>query len=188
MDFNKKYILGILAALTILVVVSGCITGQVTASDTGNGTDNSTGNADAEETNTVDYSKITTFTDTGKAVANENGKPVVYIFSTTWCPHCVWVKETVDSTVAEYVAEGKIVAYHWELDTGDNTLTAEVEEGVPAEHLEVYQEFNPRGSIPTYIFGEKYFRVGNGHERSEDLDAEEAEFRAVIEALIAEAE
>jgi thiol-disulfide isomerase/thioredoxin len=127
---------------------------------------------------------ITTFIDSGQQACLEAGKPVIRLFSTTWCPHCTWVSDTFESTVNEYVEQGRIVARHWELDINDDTLTPEAEGAVPQEELAIYQQFNPRGSIPTFVFGCKYYRIGNGHERQGDLAAEEAEFRAVIEALL----
>ena len=48
-----------------------------------------------------------------------------------------------------------------------------------------FKKYNPKGSIPTFVFGCKYVRVGNGYERDDDLASEAAEFRAVIEDLIA---
>ena len=119
-------------------------------------------------------------------ICTEDGKPVVYLFSTTWCPHCKWITETFESTAQEYVDSGDIVAYHWEIDINDDTMTAEEEGEVPQEHLAIYQEFNPRGSIPTFVFGCKYSRIGNGYESAGDLAAEEAEFRQVIETLLEE--
>lgn len=149
-----------------------------------------TGTATAKNTGDVpnDVAGVTTFKDNGMEACTENGKPVIYLFSTTWCPHCTWVKDTFDSTVKSYVDDGKIVAYHWELDTGDNTLTEAVETEVPSEQESLYREFNPRGSIPTFVMGCKYWRIGNGHERTEDLEAEEAEFKAVIDELIKQAQ
>jgi len=119
-------------------------------------------------------------------ICTEDGKPVVYLFSTTWCPHCKWITETFESTVQEYIDAGQIVAYHWEIDINDDTLSDVVETEVPQEHLAIYQEFNPRGSIPTFVFGCKYYRIGNGYERSGSLDDEEAEFKQVIDSLLEE--
>lgn len=128
---------------------------------------------------------LTTFYELPDAqICQEDGKPVVFLFSTTWCPHCQWVKDTFDNLVKEYVAAGKIKAYHWELDTNDNTLTDAKETQIPAEHSAIYQQFNPQGSIPTFVMGCKYFRTGNGHERANDLVAEKAELQAAIEALL----
>lgn len=127
------------------------------------------------------------FIDSGESIETVDGKPVVRLFTTTWCPHCTWIKETYDSVVKEYIDAGKIVAYHWELDTGDDSITEEVESEVPPEEDAVYRHFNPRGSIPTFVFGGRYYRVGNGYESQSDLEAEEADFRMLIDSLIEEA-
>ena len=118
-------------------------------------------------------------------ICKQDGKPIIYLFSTSWCPHCQWIKDTFDKVVNEYVSQGKIVAYHWQLDTHDDTLTSAVETQVPAEALAVYNKFNPDGSIPTFVFGCKYWRIGNGYESQNDLAAEETEFRALIDKIIA---
>lgn len=130
---------------------------------------------------------ITTFSMKQDAqICEEKGKPVVYLFSTTWCPHCVWVKDTFDKVAKEYVAAGKIVAYHWEIDTNDDTLTSAVETSFPAAAQAIYQEFEPAGHIPAFVIGCKYFRVGNGYEKPQnDLVAEEKELRAAIDAVVA---
>jgi foldase protein PrsA len=127
-----------------------------------------------------------TFRDTGDDLCEEDGKPIIRLFSTTWCPHCKWIKDTYDSVVKEYIGSGKIVAYHWQLDTGDDTLTKDVENEVPSSESSVYKKYNPDGSVPTFIFGCKYMRIGNGYETQGDLKAEEAEFRKIIEELIEE--
>ena len=127
---------------------------------------------------------IATFTLTGDELCvDDAGKPIVRQFSTSWCPHCKWIMDTYESVVEEYVADGKITAYLWELDTDDDLLTSE-KDSVPAEEREVFEKYNPRGSIPTFVFGCQYVRVGNGYEQANDLASEEAEFRAVIEKLL----
>jgi hypothetical protein len=139
------------------------------------------------------------FTDSGYGVELQDGKPVIRLFSTTWCPHCVWIMPVFDRVAKEYVDAGKIVAYHWELDTYDNTLTDEVETAVPDSEMAVYTRFDPNGSIPAFVLGGKYYRIGNGFEGSGDtadptseqslanLAKEEAALRAVIDSLIEEA-
>lgn len=117
-------------------------------------------------------------------VCKEDGRPIIYLFSTTWCPHCQWIDETFDKVVKEYVNAGKIKAFHWQVDTGDNSLTEIKETKVSDKDLAIYSEFNPQGSIPTFVFGCKYFRTGNGYEQQKDLAAEEAEFREAIGDLL----
>lgn len=129
---------------------------------------------------------VTTFYEKkGKTeICKQDGKPVIYLFSTSWCPHCQWIKPTFDKVAKEYVAQGKIKAYHWELDENDDTLTEEKESQVPQEAQAIYKEFNPRGSIPTFVFGCKYYRIGNGHESAGTVEDEEKELRALIDYLI----
>ena len=117
----------------------------------------------------------------GSEICKENGKPIIRLFSTTWCSYCSWIKDTFDQVAKEYVNQGKIVAYHWEVDTNDNTLTEEVEKEIPEKEMAVYQEFNPRGSIPTFVFGCKYWRIGIAYD---DLAKEEVDFRETIDALL----
>ena len=124
-----------------------------------------------------------TFKATGDPVCEENGKPVIRLFSTTWCPHCKWIKSTFDETVKKYVEGGKIVAHHWEFDTLDDTLTPDVEKAVPASEKAVFDKYNPQGGVPTFVFGCKYIRVGNGYESTQDLEAEKKEFVSLIEEL-----
>lgn len=123
-----------------------------------------------------------TFTEYDTDVCKKDGKPVIYLFSTTWCPHCQWVKDTFDSWAKDN--SGKAAVYHWEIDTNDNTLTSEVETEVPSDAMDVYNKFNPSGSIPTFVFGCRYSRVGNGYESEDDLGSEKASFDKVLEELI----
>jgi thiol-disulfide isomerase/thioredoxin len=162
----------VLAAVFAVVLISGC-TQQLPPGN------NQTGN--------ITNPDIKTFKAIEGPVETIDGKPVIRLFSTTWCPHCQWIASTYDRVVSEYVSQGKIVAYHWELDTGDNTLTPEVETAVPASEQAVFAKFNPQNSIPTFVFGGKYWRIGNGYEQQQNLTLEEKEFRAVIEELIKEA-
>ncbi len=132
--------------------------------------------------------EIKTFAENqGVKVCTQEGKPVIRLFSTTWCPHCKWIKERFDSVVDDYVQQGKIVAHHWEIDLEDDLLTNEKENEVPSSELEIFKQFNPQQSIPTFVMGCKYYRIGNGYESQDDLDAEETEFRSVIEKLVQEA-
>ncbi|MCB9358722.1 SurA N-terminal domain-containing protein [Candidatus Woesearchaeota archaeon] len=126
-----------------------------------------------------------TFDATGDETCMEDGKPVIRMFSTSTCPHCNWIKDTFDATVKEYVDNGDIVAYHWQLDKKDDLLTPEVEGVLPQDEIAIYQKYNPEGSVPTFVFGCKYLRIGTGYESQDDLASEEAEFRKLIDELIA---
>jgi thiol-disulfide isomerase/thioredoxin len=132
-------------------------------------------------------SEIITFESVTGDICREDGKPVIRLFSTTWCPHCQWIGNTFDNVVQMYVDEGLIVAHHWEMDTDNDTLTNQIEQAVPDDEMVVFRQFNPRESIPTFVFGCKYYRIGTAYEQEDDLESEAAEFMAVIEALLSEA-
>jgi thiol-disulfide isomerase/thioredoxin len=123
-----------------------------------------------------------TFTQYDTERCEEDGKPMVFLFSTTWCPHCQWISDTFDSWAKDN--SDKISAYHWEVDINDDTLTEEEESEIPSEHQEIFEKFNPNGSIPTFVFGCEYARVGNGYEAEDDLDKERESFNAVVDKLI----
>jgi thiol-disulfide isomerase/thioredoxin len=107
-------------------------------------------------------------------VCKEDGKPIVYLFSTTTCPHCTWIKDTFGQWAKSNA--DKIVVYYWELDIE----RAEV----PVEHMAVYQKFNPNGTVPTFVFGCRYSRVGNGYEQEDDLEKEVESYNKVVQELI----
>jgi len=193
---NQQFLLGLFAGIAVIAVIGVIVLAIVlvaSAKGDGNAVGNNQNQQQQQQTqNTAGPDAIsptapgveTFFEKKNAQICKEDGKPVVYLFSTTWCPHCEWVKDTFDKTVAEYVKAGKIKAYHWEFDINDDTLTAEKETAVPASAQAVFQEFNPEGSIPTFVVGCKYFRIGNGHESEQDLNAEAAELRAAIDAVL----
>ena len=174
-----------MAALAVLIIFFGsyAMTGYLVgdADISVSGTDKITGETDSLEV----PSEIRTFRDTGAEICTENGKPVIRMFSTTRCPHCTWGKEVFDSVAREYVDRGLIVAHHWELDIRDDALTQRNEGFVPDIELGEFRRISS-GGVPTYSMGCAYMRLGNGYERQGDISAEKAEFRAVIEKLIAD--
>jgi len=125
-----------------------------------------------------------TFIETSDPICKEDGKPVIRLYTTSWCPHCNWIKDTFDGVVRDYVEQGKIIAHHWDVDIGDDILTSEQETSIPESEIEILRKYNPQGSIPTFVFGCKYARIGNAYEAENDLSAEEAEFREIIEELL----
>jgi len=123
--------------------------------------------------------EIETFTETDEPICEEDGKIVIRLFSTTKNSASNWISKTFDKLAAQYGKE--IVAYHWQLDTGDNTLTSTVEKGIPKEEVNIFQKYNQKNAVPTYVFGCKYTRIGNAYG---SLEEEEAEFKRVIEELL----
>jgi thiol-disulfide isomerase/thioredoxin len=128
-----------------------------------------------------------TFKDSGAQICAVDGKPIIRMYSTTWCPHCNWIGETYNKVVNDYVDKNLIIAYHWQVDVLDNTLTDVNEGAIPENEYAEFLRVSPKGSIPAYSFGCTYTRLGNGYEAQKDLVAEEKEFRAVIDKLITQA-
>lgn len=120
------------------------------------------------------------------SICLEDGKPIIRLYSTTICPHCRWINETFNGVMEEYMDANKIVAYHWDVDIGNNQYTPEKEASIPSAEVDLLKRVNPDLSVPTYVFGCKYWRVGNPYEAADDLDAEAGEFKAVIEKLLTE--
>ncbi len=126
-----------------------------------------------------------TFDNTGLEVCtNDEGRPLIFMFSTSQCSHCRWAGSAFDFVVRFLGSDGLIEAHHYDLFSGDDLLTEEIESEVPADKLEVYKRGNPRDLVPYYNFGCAYDRIGNGYERENDLVAEGEEMRRVIEALM----
>lgn len=193
---DQQFLLGLFAGVAVIAVIGMIVMAIIMVSGKGDKSDQAAKGTDQiaqQQTKSTGTGPeaiaptapgVSTFSEKkGAVICKEDGKPVVYLFSTTWCPHCIWVKETFDKVVSDAVKAGKIKAYHWEVDTGDNTLTKAVETQVPTSATAVYEEFNPQGSIPTFVLGCKYFRVGNGYESQDDLVKEAAELNAAINAL-----
>jgi len=172
-----------------LVFVAGCLqTNTLNPGNTALGT-NITGNSSSNASGSQVLIPGTwkSFTDNGKDVCLSGGKPVVRLFSTTWCPHCSWIKATFDAVAKEYVDAGKIEAYHWELDSKDDSLTPEIESDVSSAEMQIFGSGNPQGYVPFYSFGCKYERIGNKYEGTTDgLVNEEKDFRELIEKIISD--
>ncbi|MBW2974757.1 SurA N-terminal domain-containing protein [Candidatus Woesearchaeota archaeon] len=124
-------------------------------------------------------SGIETFTRTDDSTCKKEGKVIIRLFSSSKNSASRWISRAFDDVADEYGDE--IIAYHWQLDTGDNTLTSVEETGVPKAEVDVFRKYNPENTVPTYIFGCKYVRVGNSYS---SLEEEKAEFRRVIEKFL----
>lgn len=133
----------------------------------------------AEETTTE--KEIKTFTGTYDKICMKDDKPIIRFYTTSNCQPCDWIKDVFYSAVGNYHEENKITIYHWELDTGDNLMTAEIEEGIPKEELQLFKKYNPKSTVPTYVFGCRYVRAGNGYD---NLEQEKEEFEAVVDKLL----
>ena len=118
---------------------------------------------------TPNYSTtIGNFLITDKELIKENGKPAVYLFGSSTCPHCSWEKPLVREVVDKFKNE---IVYHENFDDPNKD----------ADIFSKYSDINP-GYVPFIILGGKYARVGAG----ENLGANEEESKKLEkEALTA---
>lgn len=130
----------------------------------------------------LEEEKEVSFIETSDAVCKDDEKIIIRLFSAEVDPHSQWVSNVFNKVAKEY--SGKIIAYNWQIDTGDNLLTDAKEEKIPKSEVEIYKKYNSAGSVPTFVFGCRYVRIGNGYEKENSLEEEEAEFRKIIEKLI----
>jgi thiol-disulfide isomerase/thioredoxin len=130
----------------------------------------------------------------GNSICKLEGKPIIRMYSTNICPHCIWVEPAFDSVIKKYVDQNKIIAHHWEwiinsngeLIGVDDKLTSAIETSMPTSEDAIFKEFSPNTFVPAFIFGCKYYRIGNQFETQKDLNAEKAEFERIIEELLKE--
>lgn len=125
-----------------------------------------------------------TFISTGEKTCYKDEKPVIRFYSSTGCRSCKWIQGTFYDVINDF--NDSIVAYHWVMDKGDNGLTEEMEEGIPKEEWEIYKKYNPNNTLPTFVFGCSYMRIGNGYESTFNLEAEKAELTSIIRQLVNE--
>jgi foldase protein PrsA len=129
---------------------------------------------------------VTSFVDTGEEICrNSEGKPIVRMFTTETCPHCVWATPIIDPILKERMAEGDIISEHWYLDRQDDSLTEEFEGKIPTEVMQHLMKHNSNGFVPFYSVGCKYIRIGNGHEGEINAEVfERNEFNSIIDAIV----
>jgi len=95
------------------------------------------------------------FTEYEAEICLEDGKPIVYFFGSSGCPHCGWEHPVLEKAAAKF---GDLIAFHNNMDS--------------QEDMDVFTFYNPRGSVPTVVLGCKYGRVGSGESDGEELEEE----------------
>jgi len=101
------------------------------------------------------------------AVQTLGGKPLVYFFGTTWCPHCNWEKPIFIAATSNFGtwSGAEESDFSGAVFTSDYLIVHayEVDKVQPsAADIKVFQHYSPEGRIPLIIFGGKYFRIGSG--------------------------
>lgn len=90
---------------------------------------------------------------TDKEICLQDGKPLVYFFGSSTCPHCVWEKP-VAKTVFDKFKD--VIVYKENFDSQND-----------GDVFQKYSDINP-GYVPFLVLGCKYARVGAGENLGKD--------------------
>lgn len=89
--------------------------------------------------------------------ATIEGRPAVYFFGTTWCPHCAWERPIFLNVTSKF--SGFI-----------NAKVTEIDLEQPALEMEIFKHYSTDGKIPLIVIGGKYFRVGSGESLGQAME------------------
>lgn len=89
---------------------------------------------------------IGSFYVSNETICTENGKPIIYFFGASTCPHCRWEKPVIGNVTAKF---------------NDSIVYKELIDNFGSDQS-VFTKFNPSGGVPTIVLGCKYYRIGSG--------------------------
>ncbi len=98
---------------------------------------------------------IGNFSVTKDEICLEKGKPIIYFFGSSTCPHCSWEHPIMKRVAAKFSDK---ISFH---NNMDNQADMEI--------FSKYSEIN-QGGIPFLVFGCKYARVGSGENSGEKVE------------------
>lgn len=122
--------------------------------------------------------------DDDSRVCFDGPRIIIRMYGNTTCEECIWVKSIYDKVAREYQSYGEVTPIRWELDTQDNALTKPNETEIPSSEIRLLKKYTENETIPTFILGCKYIRVGSGHYETRDAKAEEQDMRNAIRELV----
>jgi len=120
-------------------------------------------NPPAGETVDGDFIKVA-----GAEILKENGKPLIYFFGTTSCPHCLWEHPIIKKVAAEF---GDKISFRDIMITDSKDMTDK----------DIFFKYS-KGGVPTIVLGGVYYREGSGEQIGEEKEAEV--LRTLIQALL----
>lgn len=113
------------------------------------------------------------FSITKDEICQEDGKPSIYYFGYSGCPHCKWDYPIMETVAKKFPTQ---IVFHDNMDKLDK-LTAQ-----DSKIYSNYQEIHG-GAVPFLAFGCKYVRVGSG-ENSQETDGGKASEEKNLTAII----
>jgi hypothetical protein len=120
------------------------------------------------------------FKETGKELCEEDGKKIVRLYTSKECEPCEWISQTFKEVSVELSELGSF--YNWDLSTGDNLLTEEIESAIPKAEWDLFKEVNPQMGLPLYIVGCESSKTGTSFE-SNDSELEKQELMNIIRGV-----
>lgn len=97
-------------------------------------------------------STIGRFLITEDELCQEDGKPLIYMFGSSGCPHCTWEHPIFEKVTAKFA---DLISVHDNMDTQNDT-----------DVFQKYSQIN-QGGIPFLVLGCRYVRVGSGENAGE---------------------
>lgn len=91
---------------------------------------------------------------TDQEICRDNGKPIIYFFGSTQCPHCHWEYPVIKEVVAKF---GNQISFHDNMEKFTEN--------------EVFARYSD-GSVPTIVLGCRYYRVGSGEQIGAEKEKE----------------
>lgn len=89
-------------------------------------------------------------------VCQEDGKPAVYIFGNSSCPHCTWEHPVFEKVTAKFTDQ---ISVH------DNMDKQEADQEIWQQYSEISQ-----GAVPFMVLGCRYVRLGSGEMMGEETE------------------
>ncbi|MBN1386556.1 peptidylprolyl isomerase [Candidatus Woesearchaeota archaeon] len=132
---------------------------------------------------------ITTFQQVDPSVCtDEDNRTIVRLYTVSYQEASQFAEAAFRQALERFDRSGELSAYVWQVDTNDDVMTPELESAIPQEELDLFRKYNPGNSVPAYLIGCKYLRIGNGHWENKDMASETLEIEAMFDEIIFELE
>ncbi|MBL7056344.1 SurA N-terminal domain-containing protein [Candidatus Woesearchaeota archaeon] len=99
------------------------------------------------------------------------------LYTASFCNNCEESRNVFKEVIENFNVNG-VDAAIWDIDTGDNLLTAKKETLLPEEEFKMFKKYGQDNLVPLTILGCKYRRLGNFN------DSIEKELKLIINDLV----
>ncbi len=99
-------------------------------------------------------STIGGFAITKDEICQEDGKPIIYYFGYSGCPHCQWNHPIIQAVAKKFPTQ---ISFH------DNMDKLDQDQDIQEKYAQISQ-----GAVPFFVFGCKYVRLGSGENYGEE--------------------